>query len=128
MQKLTLCFSIWNLGEVIGVIDYYQKRGWITEDQSRKALSNLAGETLRLAKFEALQLLNVSSGALTESWELVRKHHVYQADALQIVECKRAGADMLISADRALLRAAESEGLTSINIENASEVRKQIMH
>jgi predicted nucleic acid-binding protein len=41
VQELTLCFSLWNLGEVIGVIDYYQKRGWITEDQSRKALSNL---------------------------------------------------------------------------------------
>ena len=127
VQELTLCFSIWNVGETIGVIDFYRKRGWITEDQGKKAFSNFASETMRLVKFEALELLNVSSAVLTECWELIRKHHVYQTDALQIVECKRAGADVLISADRALLQAARREGLTGINVENASEVHKQIM-
>ena len=126
VQELTLCFSIWNIGEVIGVIDHYQKRNWITEDQGRNARVNLASETLRLLKFEALELLNLNSAILTESWELIRKYHMYQADALQIVECRRGGADLLVSADKALLQVAEREGLTGVNVENESEVRKQI--
>ena len=126
VQELTLCFSIWNVGEVIGVIDIYQKRRWITEDQSNKARVNLASETLRLLKFEALELLNLSSAVLTESWGLIRKYRMYQADALQIVQCKRAGADLLVSADKALLQVAEREGLTSMNIEDVSEVKKQM--
>jgi predicted nucleic acid-binding protein len=126
VQELTLCFSIWNVGEVIGVIDIYQKRRWITEDQSNKARVNLASETLRLLKFEALELLNLSSAVLTESWGLIRKYRMYQADALQIVQCKRAGADLLVSADKALLQLAEREGLTSMNIEDVSEVKKQM--
>jgi uncharacterized protein len=126
VQELTICFSIWNVGETIGVIDHYQKRGWITADECKKALSNLAGETLRLVRIEALELLNVSPMVLTETWELIRKYHIYQADAVQIVACRRSGADILISADKALLQAAEREGLTTVNIENAREVQRQI--
>jgi predicted nucleic acid-binding protein len=51
---------------------------------------------------------------------------MYQADALQIVQCKRAGADLLVSADKALLQVAVREGLTSMNIEDVSEVKKQM--
>lgn len=53
MKEITICFSIWNIDETIGVIDYYHRRGWITEDQGTRALSGLAGETIRLVRIEA---------------------------------------------------------------------------
>lgn len=125
-KEIDICFSMWNIGETIGVIDHYQRRGWITEGQYKNALSGLAGETLRLLRIEALELLPVNSSALSETWDLVRKHHIYQADALQIVSCIRSKADALLSADKILLKAAEKEGLSFANIENAHEVEERI--
>ncbi len=125
-KELTICFSMWNIGEVIGAIDRYQRRGWITENQSSIALSNLAGETLRLTQIEALELLPLNSFALSETWDLIRKHHIYQADAVQILECKRSRADALLSADKPLLEVGENEGLATVDIEDAGQVERQI--
>lgn len=127
MKEITICFSIWNIGETIGVIDYYHRRDWISEDQCTRALGGLAGETIRLMRIEALELLPVSSSTLSETWDLVRKYHIYQADALQIVSCMRLGTDTLLSADKALLEAAENEGLSSVNIEDAQDVEEKIL-
>jgi predicted nucleic acid-binding protein len=121
-KEISICFSIWNIGEAIGAMDQYQRRGWITEDQFRRSLGSLAGETLRLMKIEALEVLPTSSTALAETWDLIRKHHIYQADALQIVSCARSKADMLLSADKVLLEVAEREGISADNIENARKI------
>ena len=51
-KEITICFPIWNIGEAIGIIDYYQRRSWITEDQGKRALNALAGETRRLLRIE----------------------------------------------------------------------------
>jgi len=125
-QELVICFSIWNIGEVVGVIDHYQRRDWITAEQSRVALSNLSSETLRLMKIESLELLSLSSSELSETWDLVRNYHIYQADALQIVAAKRSGADMLLSADKLLLDVGKNEGLPVANIEDAHGVEALI--
>ena len=113
---------MWNIGETIGVIDQYQRRGWISEDQSKSAIDALAGETLRLIRIEALELLPANSSELAETWNLIRRYHIYQADALQIVACLRSKADKLISADRTLLEIAEREGIACVNIEKAQEM------
>ena len=125
-KEITICFSIWNIGEAIGVIDYYQRRNWITEDQGKRALNALAGETRRLLRIEGLELIPVNSSTLGGTWDLVRIYHIYQADALQIVSCSRSGADAILSADRALLEAAKGEGLVSVNIEDAREAQEKI--
>lgn len=117
-REIGICFSVWNIGETVGAIDQYQKRGWITDAQFNKALSGLAGETLRLMRIEALEVLAVTSSALSETWNLTRKHHIYQADALQIVSCAQSKADRFVSADKTLLEVAEQEGIASANIEN----------
>jgi uncharacterized protein len=121
-KEISVCFSIWNIGEAIGVMDQYRRRGWITEDQFGKSLASLAGETLRLMKIEALEVLPTSSTALAETWDLTRRHHIYQADALQIVSCARSKADMLLSADKVLLEVAEREGIPADNIEDVRRI------
>lgn len=69
----------------------------------------------------------MSSSTLSERWDLVRKYHIHQADALQIVSCMRLGTVTLLSADKALLEAAENEGLSSVNIEDAQDVEEKIL-
>ncbi len=115
---------MWNIGETIGVIDQYQRRGWITEDQFTSALGGLAGETLRLMRIDALELLPVNSIGLSDTWGLIRKYHIYQGDAIQIVTCVGSKADKLVSADRMLLEIAEKEGIPSVNVEDGSEMEK----
>ena len=117
-KEIGICFSIWNIGETVGVIDQYQRRGWITEGQFTGAISGLAGETLRLMRIEALELLPVGSSELSETWDLIRRYHIYQGDAVQIIACKSSKADKLISADKMLLDVAEKEGLPSVNVED----------
>jgi predicted nucleic acid-binding protein len=113
---------MWNVGEALGVIDQYQRRGWITKDQFEKAISGFAGETVRLIRIEALELLPVSSLELSETWSLIGKHHIYQGDALQLVACMRSQADKLVSADKSLLEVAEREGVASVNIEDSRKM------
>lgn len=123
-KEIGICFSIWNIGETIGVIDQYQRRGWITEDQFTSAMGGLAGETLRLVRIDALELLAVNSSDLSETWDLIRRYHIYQGDAVQIVACAHSKADRLVSADKMLLEIAEKEGIACANIENAQEMMK----
>lgn len=121
-KELGICFSAWNVGEAIGVIDQYLRRGWISESQFGTAIGNLAGETLRLLRIDALELLPVGSSELAETWELIRRHHVYQGDALQLVTCARSKANTLVSADKMLLEIAAKEGMVTANIENPQEM------
>jgi uncharacterized protein len=123
-KEIGICFSMWNIGETVGVIDQYQRRGWITEEQFTSAIGGLAGETLRLMRIEALELLPVSSSELSDTWDLIRRYHIYQADAVQVVACARSKADKLVSADKTLLEIAEKEGIPSANVENAGEMTR----
>ncbi len=121
-KELDLSFSLWSFGEAIGAIDQYQRRGWLTHEQFRTAVGALAGETVRLMKIDSLELLPAGSTELADAWGLVRRHHIYQADALQIVACARSRADRLVSADGGLLEAAKAEGIAIANIETRVDI------
>jgi uncharacterized protein len=90
----------------------------MTSGQFDKAIAELAGETLRLMRIESLELLPASSPVRAETWDLIRRHHIYEAEAVQIVSCARLKADRLVSADRTLLEVAELEGIATANIED----------
>ena len=125
-KELSISYSIWNVGETLGVMDQYRQRGWITQQQHSHAVRNFAGESLRLIAIDALQVMPVNSSALSDSWDLIGKHHIYQADALQIVSCKRSKADILVTADRSLLETAMKEDALSINVEDFEEVKSRL--
>jgi predicted nucleic acid-binding protein len=61
-----------------------------------------------------LLLVPVHVRLLTSAWELVEKHHIYKADALQIVSAKHANASEMYTGDEDLHRAAAAEGVRSI--------------
>jgi predicted nucleic acid-binding protein len=115
--ELRLAFSIWNIGEVLGVLDRYHVRKLISEKEFSSARSDLVSETLKLSRLGSLDLLPVTSGLISQSWEFVTKHHIYEADALQISSGKTVGCALFLGADGRLLDAVSAEGMKPINVE-----------
>lgn len=57
---------------------------------------------------------------------MIEKHHIYQADGIQIVSFKASASDYLLSADRQLIKVARKESIPTINIEDAEEVKSRL--
>jgi predicted nucleic acid-binding protein len=108
-----LSFSVWNIGEALGALDTYQRRKWLEKENHKKARESLITETLRLIKLGLVKTIPVRTKLLTESWVLIEKHHIYQADALQIVSANHINTDQLLSGDKKLVGIAEKEGINA---------------
>ena len=115
---LRIAFSIWNIGEAVGVFDRYRVRGLISEAEFKRARSDLVSESIKMSRLESLNILPMTSSALAASWSLVSRYHIYVADALQISSSKEACAETFLGADRRLLEAASAEGLKVVNVES----------
>jgi predicted nucleic acid-binding protein len=124
--ELTASFSIWNVGEALGVLDRYHTRGVIDDEGFKALLRRLTSETMKMMRLGSIHVLPITSGSLVESWALVLRRHLYEADALQISSAKEAGCDLLLGADDRLIQAAREEGIEAINVE--TEPGKAIEH
>jgi predicted nucleic acid-binding protein len=109
----TLHFSVRNLGEVLGALDTYHRRNWLETEDYKAARESFIAETVRLIKLGVAKVVPVKSKLLAQSWLLVEKHHIYEADALQIVSAKDLGADQLLSGDRRLVEISRKEKLSA---------------
>ncbi|MBS7631316.1 type II toxin-antitoxin system VapC family toxin [Candidatus Bathyarchaeota archaeon] len=105
----TLHFSVWNVGEVLGALDTYYRRNWLEGEDYRVARESFIAETVRLLKLNVAKVVPVRSRLLAESWLLVEKHHIYEADALQIVSVENLGVDQLLSGDQRLVDISNKE-------------------
>ena len=110
---ILLSFSIWNIGEVLGVLDRYQRRGWLSHSDYLKARLQFLGETQRLLKLRILKITPVRAKLLIQTWSLIEKYQIYEADALQILSAKQIGAEKLYTGDKLIHDAASKEGLKS---------------
>jgi predicted nucleic acid-binding protein len=108
-----LSFSVWNIGEALGVLNIYQRRKWLERKDHKTARESLITETLRLIKLGLIRTIPVRTKLLTKSWALIEKHHIYQADALQIVSAKYINADQLLSGDKKLVDISKAEGINA---------------
>ena len=72
---LILSFSLWNIGETIGIFDKYYRRGWITSKDYKKVLLMFRVETRRLIRLRLLKIVPVRSRLLVGSWKLITKYH-----------------------------------------------------
>lgn len=122
--RIRTAFSVWNIGEVLVVFDRYCTRKLISVEEFESALSDLISESIKMARLNSLRLLPITSKSLVESWLLVVKHHIYEADALQISSSKESNCDLFLGSDNRLIQAALEEGINAINIE--SEPRKAL--
>jgi len=119
--KLRFAFSIWNAGEVVGVLDRYLSGRLLSEEAFKTTLSDFLSESIKMARLGSLQILPITTKSLTESWLLILKHHLYVADALQVSTSKEAGCNLILSADDKLIQIAKKEGIDAINIESEPE-------
>jgi predicted nucleic acid-binding protein len=110
----TLHFSVWNLGEVLGALDAYNRRSWLENEDYSAARESFIAETVRLIKLGVAKVVTVKSKLLAQSWLLVEKHHIYEADALQIVSAKNIGADQLLSGDQRLVDISKKEEVNAV--------------
>ncbi len=113
---LALSFSLWNIGEVLGVFDKYYRRGWISEEEYKHVQLLFKAETRRLIKLKVLHIVPVKSRLLVKTWCLITKHHIYVADALQIVSARTVGADKLVTGDKKLYDVSILEDLDALYV------------
>jgi len=119
--ELRLAFSVWNIGEVLGVIDRYVSRGLLSEEVFKTTLLDFLSESAKMIRLGVLQMLPMTTKSLIESWLLVMKYHIYESDALQISTLREADCSLLLSADSRLIQVAEKEGINIANIESEPE-------
>jgi len=114
---LTLSFSAWNVGEVLGVLDRYRRRGWLSARDYHTARNAFVLETLRLLKLGLVKVVPVKTGLLIKTWGLIEKYHIYEADALQLISAIHVGSKQLLTGDRRLAEVAREEGLKAVYLE-----------
>ncbi|RLG85489.1 MAG: hypothetical protein DRO15_07445 [Thermoprotei archaeon] len=72
------------------------------------------GETIRLLRLRILRMVPVKTRLLIQTWHIIEKYHVYEADALQIVSAKHIGAHKLYTGNKQVYEIALKEGINSI--------------
>lgn len=106
-----LAFSYWNLAEAAVVFDKYEKRLGIS---AKRVLKDLLREVKTLARLQRIIVIGVSPLILREAVKLVFKHHIYVADALQIVSAVKSNSTRLVTGDKKLASIARAERLETI--------------
>ena len=115
--QLKVVFSIWNVGEVLGVFNRYFRRGLLSKSQLETRIIDFIQESVKFAKMNFLYIAPITAYELVHSWLVVLEQHVYMADALQICTCKNFKCDFLLSADNVLIKASSNCGISSFNVE-----------
>ena len=114
--ELVVTFSMWNVGEVLGVLDERRRRGWLSEEEYMVTLKILSSELLKLLRLRVLEIFPVLVSSLIETWGIVLNYHVYEADALQITTYRYTKSDVLLSSDEKLIKVSRSLGLKVFDI------------
>jgi len=55
--ELKIAFSIWNIGEVLGVLDRYFNRKWLEKKDYEMARLQFIDETLRLIRLKLVKII-----------------------------------------------------------------------
>jgi len=113
---LTLSFSLWNVGEVLGALAQAARLRRLSEASYREARSRFLLETRRMVKLGIALAVPLRLAVLREGWRIIEAKGLYEADALQIASAKYIKAERLATGDRRLFEAALEEGLEGIYV------------
>jgi len=119
--------SLWNVGEVLGVLDTYRSRKLIDNRAFQESLVSFLAESLKMIRLGSMEIIPVTADLLTETYDLILKHHIYQADALQVAACRIANCKIFLSADSRLLEVARGESLNAFNIERQEDKIRSLL-
>jgi uncharacterized protein len=114
--ELTITISLWNIGEALGVLDEKRRKGWLTEKEFQQTLKNFANEILKLIRLKSIEIIPLHTQILTNTWNLLMTHQVYEADALQIATCIQNKNNALVSSDEKLVQISRKNGLKTLYI------------
>ena len=103
-----IAFSYWNMAEAAVVFDKYERRLGL---DARNLLKTLLREVKTLVRLRRIVVVGISPSILRSAINLVLKHHVYIADALQIVSAHKSRSSRFVTGDKTLATIAEAEGL-----------------
>jgi len=107
-----ISFSLWNIGEFLGAIDRAKRLNRLKEyDLVRRRFLR---ETMRMVKLRIASVIPIKVRILRDSWTLLEKHHIYEADALQIASAKYIESERFLTGDERLHEVAIEEGLNSV--------------
>ena len=101
-------FSSWNVGELAVVFDKYERDGLL---EAKPVVMTFLNEVKRLGKARSAEVVPVSGLLIAEAVALTLKHHIYIADALQVVSCQTVTDAGFVTANRRLAGVARGEGL-----------------
>jgi predicted nucleic acid-binding protein len=125
--ELTITLSLWNIGEALGVLDEKRRRGWLTETEFEQTLNLFAGELVKLMRIKSIEIVPVQTEILTNTWNLLLKHHVHVADALQITTCIYNNNDALLTSDENLAQTSKKAGIKTIHIPKDEQALKTLI-
>ncbi|MCX8183311.1 MAG: type II toxin-antitoxin system VapC family toxin [Crenarchaeota archaeon] len=109
--SVTIVFSYWNVGEAAVVFDKYGEKLGL---ESTGVFRMMLRELRMLLRTRSAILVNVTPKIIRESVKLVFNHHLYVADAVQIVSAKQMDARMFVTGDARLAEASMAEGLETL--------------
>ncbi|MGH9920638.1 MAG: type II toxin-antitoxin system VapC family toxin [Nitrososphaerales archaeon] len=104
----SIFFSTWNVGELAVVFDKYERGGLL---DAKQVMMTFLQEVRRLGKSRAAEVVPVSGSVVADAVTLTLRHHIYVADAIQVVSCQTVSNAAFVTADRHLAGIAREEGL-----------------
>lgn len=126
-EGLAVTFSLWNIGEVFGVLDERRRRRWLSEDEFTETLKMLSNELFKLMRLRVLEIVPIYASILIEAWGLILDHHIYEADALQITTYTYTQSDALLSGDENVVKTSRKLGLKAFDVvKEEQKLRKLI--
>jgi len=114
--ELVVVFSIWNVGEVLGVLDTRCRRRWLSEGEFAKALRVFTDEIIKLLRLRSIVVVPAFTSILIEAWSMVLNSHIYEADALQLSTCNYSQSNAFLSEDGELVSVARQIGLKAFDV------------
>ncbi len=70
-----------------------------------------------MVRLGAAIVVPLRTGLITQSWEVIEKYHLYEADALQLTSARYANSNEFMTGDKELHLAAREFGLKSTLLE-----------
>ena len=125
--QLAIAFSLWNIGEFLGVLDENRRRKWLTEKEFRNAIVYFNDETAKLARLKTIEIIPITARIVSEAWSILLNYHLYESDALQMASCVDKKSDVLLSADQSLVEACRKAKMEVYNIEKDEEELRSLI-
>ncbi len=108
-----LSYNIWNIGEVLGAFDKAKNIGRIDNRAYELVKNRFLLETRRMIKLGIILIVPLKIKILKNSWRLIERYHIYEADAIQIASAKYVNSSQFLTGDRRLHEVAVEEGINS---------------